>query len=179
MSSQAEQQKEMMDEQHKQRLIENNLQGPPPQDKDSTTAEVLRYLSQDNDLPDFEDDPVMSQLVSKVTSTANLSSDEVRSNEWVREYLLVLYLSKHPRKEGMHTDARAWAHDDASEHRKPLSPEDRMAVESFVTSSKLALSRSEDFRAVEESVRSVQESIVNDESESDSSGGGILGRIGL
>jgi len=59
-----------------------------------------------------------------------------------------------------------------------LDPEKRLEIEAFISMSKLALSRSEGFRAVEESTRNVSESIVN-EQEQGGSGGGILGKMGL
>lgn len=152
-----------------------NLQGGDQ--KGGETAEILRALSEINDLPiQPQDDPVMGQLVSRLTSTANLSSEEVRSNEWVREYILVLYLSKFPTDEGMHGSWRGWSHGSRSAERDPLDPERRMELEAFVTSSKLALSRSEDFTGAKEAVRNVSESIVNEEA-GDSGGGGILGRL--
>lgn len=142
------------------------------------TAEILRALSEIDDLPiNPQDDPVMGQLISKLTSTANLSAEEVRSNEWVREYLLILYLCKYPTPEGMHSSWRGWAHGDRDQDREPLEPDKRMELETLVTSSKLALSRSQDAKAIEESVRNVNESIVNEEGNDGSSGGGILGRF--
>lgn len=175
--SQQQAREEAVQEEYERRLHQQNLSSPPREDDESTTAEILRYLSEIDDLPIGTDDPIMGQLVSKLTSTANLTPEQVRSNEWVREYLLILYLCKHPTKEGMHGSDRAWAHDDVSEYREPLSAEDRMAIESFVTSSKLALTRSEDMEAVKESTRTVSESIVNDDSANSNSGGGILGRF--
>jgi len=174
----AEEAEQARQQEHERRLHMQNLQGTPVDDDESSTAEILRYLADIDDLPIGTDDPIMGQLVSKLTSTANLSAEQVRSNEWVREYLLILYLCKHPTKEGMHSSDRAWAHDDADAYREPLDAEDRMAIESFVTSSKLALTRSEDMEAVKESTRTVSESIVNDEGNSGgSSSGGILGRL--
>lgn len=156
-----------------------NLQGPGESDRQGETAEILRYLSEIDDLPIGTDDPVMGQLVSKLTSTTNLTTDQVRSNEWVREYLMLLYLAKHPRKTGTHSGDRAWVHDDIDAYVEPLTAEDRMAIESYVTSSKLALNRSEDMAVTKEATRTVQESIVNDDSGGGGSGGGILGKLGL
>jgi len=51
-----------------------------------------------------------------------------------------------------------------------------MMLEAFVSNSKLALSRSEDFKAVEEATRNVSESVVRDGSGNESSGG-ILGKL--
>lgn len=155
-----------------------NLSGD--QRQQGETAEILRALSDINDLPiQPQSDPVMGQLVSKLTSTANLSADEVRSNEWVREYILILYLCKFPRQDGMHSTWRAWSHNDRSQARNPLDPETRAMLEAFVTTSKLGLSRSEDAKVIEESVRNVSESIVNEENQGQSGSGGILGKVGL
>lgn len=159
--------------QRRHQLHQGNLQG---EDSGGEAAEVLRYLSEIDDLPIDHDDPVMGQLVSKLTSTANLTADQVRSNEWVREYLLLLYLARYPREEGVHGGWRAWSHDNTDANISPMSPAKRMEVETFVTTSKLALTRSEDFKAVEESTRNVSESVVHDD-ETESSGGGLLGRL--
>lgn len=142
------------------------------------TAEILNALSQIDDLPiEPRDDPIMGQLISRLTSTANLTPEQVKSNEWVREYILILYLSKYPTHEGMHGSWRGWSHADAEQEVEALDAQKRMELETLVTSSKLALSRSEDAKVIEESSRNVNESIVNDESDGGSGGGGLLGRI--
>lgn len=165
------------EKQYQRKLHSDNLKATHQQSDDTDAAEILRYLSNIDDLPiDPEDDDVMGQLVSKLTSTANLSPEQVKSNEWVREYILVLYLCKQPRTEGLHGAWRGWAHGDSEMEREPLSPDERMQLESFVTSSKLALTRSEEFKAVEESTRTVNESVVHNEDQN-LSGGGILGRL--
>jgi hypothetical protein len=51
-------------------------------------------------------------------------------------------------------------------------------LENLVTTSKLALSRSQDAKVIEEGARDVRESVTM-ESDGNSSGGGILGKIGL
>lgn len=168
---------EQYDKQRRHNYHNSNLQGQ--QEQQGETAEILRALSEIDDLPiQPQDDPVMGQLVSKLTSTANLSEEEVRSNEWVREYILILYLCKFPDHEGMHSSWRGWAHGDADAARDPLDPEKRMELETLVSTSKLALSRSEGFTGPKEAVRNVSESIVNEETPEGSSGG-ILGRVGL
>jgi len=182
---------EQYDKQRRQQYHQGNLS--MGQDKQpGEAAEILSALSQVEDLPiDAQSDPVMGQLVSRLTSTANLSAEQVRSNEWVREYIMVLYLCKFPRADGAHGPWRALGHDDLDAEREPLDPEKRLEIEAFISMSKLALSRSEGFRAVEESTRNVSESIVNEEStrnvsesivneqEQGGSGGGILGKMGL
>lgn len=143
------------------------------------TSEILRELSKVEDLPmDPQDDAVMGQLISKLSSTANLTAEEVRSHEWVREYILVLWLSKQPKSEGCHGAWRGWAQGDGHEALSPMDPETRLQTETLVTSSKLALSRSEEFTGPREVMRSIKESIAHDGEES-ASGGGILGRLGL
>lgn len=172
-----EEAKKERERQREHQLHSQNLQGG--QEYGENTAEILRELSRIDDLPIDQNDPVMGQLVSKLTSTTNLSPEEVRSNEWVFEYLLILYLCKFPNDDGLHSDWRAWMHGDVAEYREPLSAEDRMMLESFIGSTQRALTRSEDFAAVEESTRTISESVVRDESQEDGSGGGILGRMGL
>lgn len=170
-------QKEQYDKQRRQAYHTSNLNGAEGQTGE--TAEILSALSKVDDLPlDAEGDPVMGQLVSTLTSTANLTAEQVRSNEWVREYIMVLYLCRFPREDGAHSEWRAIAHGDADAEREPLDPEKRMMLEAFVTNSKLALSRSEDFTGPREAVRNVSESIVNEQdNESSSGGGGILGKL--
>lgn len=146
--------------------------------EEGQAAEILRYISDIDDLPISRDDPVMGQLISKLVSTANLTKEQVKSNEWVLEYLLVLYLSKHPPKYGMHGVERAIAHDDPQEAIEYLSAEDRMQLESFIQIDKLAFTRSEGFKAVEESTRNVNESVVRDDSKQADSGG-LRGYLGI
>jgi len=67
------------------------------QDGPGATAEILRELSEVNDLPiDPENDDIMGQVVSKLASTANLTPEEVRSYSWYPEIILVLYMSMKP-----------------------------------------------------------------------------------
>lgn len=152
-----------------------NLQGKGKSQQEA--AQVLSALSEIDDLPiQPQDDPVMGQLISKLTSTANLTEEEVRSNEWVREYILILYLCQYPTEDGMHGSWRGYAHGDSSKEREPLDPKKRLEIEALVTTSKLALSRSEGAKVIEEGARDVRESVTT-ETDSDSSSGGILGRL--
>jgi hypothetical protein len=170
-------QQERYDQQRRQAYHQSNLSGQGQQPGEA--AQILHTLSEIDDLPlNAEDDPVMGQLISKLTSTANLTEEEVRSNEWVREYILILYLCKFPSPDGMHSSWRGWAHATEEEAREPLQPERRSTYETLVTTSKLALSRSEGAKVIEEGTRDVSESIVNDP-EGGSSGGGIMGKLGL
>lgn len=159
------------------RFAEASLHGEGRSNQEA--AAILTALSEIDDLPiQPQDDPVMGQLVSKLTSTANLTSEEVRSNEWVREYILILYLCRYPTEDGMHGTWRGWAHGDVGEELEPLSPEKRLTLESLVTTSKLALSRSEDAKVIEEGTRDVSENVLTEQN-GEGGGGGILGRIGL
>lgn len=171
-----EKQRQERERQRQHQLHTQNVSAP---EEDENTAEILRELSEIDDLPIGQDDPVMGQLVSKLTSTANLSPEQVRSNEWVIEYILVLYLCQFPDEDGMHSSWRGWAHGDTVEYREPLSAEDRMMLESYVSSTQRALTRSEDFEAVKEATRTVNESVVRDETQQESGGDGLLGRMGL
>lgn len=170
-------QEEWAEQQRRDQYHSGNLQGQGQQPGES--AQVLHALSDIDDLPmQPQDDPVMGQLVSKLTSTANLTSEEVRSNEWVREYILILYLCQFPTEDGCHSEWRGYAHGDASEEREPLHPKKRAMLETLVTTSKLALSRSEDAKVIEEGTRNVSESVLTEEG-GDSGSSGILGKLGL
>lgn len=165
------------EEYEKQRRHAYHQSALSQQEETGETTEILRALSEINDLPiDPESDPVMGQLVSKLSSTANLTSEQVRSNEWIREYLLVLYLCQFPTQDGMTGAWSGWVHGSSKAEREPLDPDKRMMLEAFVSTTKLALTRSEDFEAVKESTRNVTESVVHD-ANGKSGKGGILGRL--
>lgn len=172
MSSAEEQyQKERRHQQHAQNLSRQGDNGQ--------TAQILHALSDIDDLSfDAGNDPVMGQLISRLTSTTNLSSEQVRSYEWVREYIYLLYLQQFPRPEGCHGVWRGYVHGDVDEERDPLPAHKRVEIETFVSSSKMALARSEDAKVIEESTRNIHESVVND-NDTANSGGGILGKVGL
>lgn len=144
------------------------------QREDDNQGEILRQLSEIDDLPIDRDDPIMGQLISKLTSTTKLTQEQIQSNEWIRQYLVVLYICKHPPEDGVHRGTAVWAKDDVSAWVEPMDPERRMELEAFVATSNLALNRSEDGFAVTESTRNISESIVNDDG--DSGGKGLLSR---
>lgn len=175
--SQQDQIEEQQENEFERRLHSSNVAQMPAPDDDDKAAEILRILSNIDDLSIGPgDDKILGQLVSKLTSTANLTPDQVRSNEWVREYLLVLYLSKHPKADGVHGGWRGWAHADHSEALDPLDTAERMEIESFIQEGKLALTRSEDAKVIEESTHTVHESVIHDDRDG-GGGGGILGRL--
>ena len=51
---------------------------------------------------------------------------------------------------------------DPRDEREPLEPETRTQIEAFVSTSKLALYRSEDAKVLEEANRTISESVVNE-----------------
>jgi len=140
-------------------------------------AQVLKELSEDRDLPiNPEDDEIMGQLTAQASSEAKLTEEERRSIEWEREIDLVMWLCNRPQEDGSHGSWRAWQHGDSEEELEPLTPKERMVVESLMTSHKEILSRSDEGFAITESLRNVSESYVN-EPASESGGGGLLGRF--
>lgn len=176
--SQEQKVKEQQDKDFQRRVHQGNIQQHGAAEEDGNAAEILRILSNIDDLPiEPTEDAVLGQLISQLTSTANLTPEQVRSNEWVREYILILYLCKQPRKKGMHGAWRGWAHGDPDEALEPLGPQTRMMLESFVATSKLALTRSEDAKVMEESTRTISESVVHDDTAESGGKGGIWGRI--
>lgn len=171
------QQKDAEDRQFRRSLAQNNLQSAARTQDDGDAAEILRILSEIDDLPiNAEEDEVLGQLVSRLSSTANLTPEQVTSNEWVAEYIMVLYLCKYPKPDGLHGAWRGVAHSDPAKALAPMDPDRRMMIESFVSQSKLALTRSEEAKVIEESSRTINESVVNDDSKKGKSGG-IWGRI--
>lgn len=145
------------------------------QQNENESGEILRQLSEIDDLPIDREDPIMGQLISKLTSTTKLTSDQIQSNEWIRQYLVLLYLCKHPPEDGVHRETAVWAKGDVSAWVEPMDPERRMELEAFVTSANLALHRSEDGFAVKEGSRNISESVVHDDAQTKSKG--LLGRF--
>lgn len=175
--SKEEQVKEQEERQFRRQRHQSNLQSAAQQQDDDRAGEILRTLSEVDDLPiSPENDEIIGQLVSTLASTANLSEEQVESKEWYSEIIMLLYLCKFPREGGLSGSWRAWARADVSEDIEPISPQKRMQIEAFVGQSKLALTRSEDAMVVKEGARNISESVVNDNS-SDDSGGGLLSRL--
>jgi hypothetical protein len=170
-------QQQAFNQQRRDQYHHTNLQGGGRQEP-AESAQILAYLSQIDDLPvDPQTDDVMGQLVSKLTSTANLTTEEVRSNEWWREIILTLWLCMSPETDGVHGAERAFVTGDETAAVAPIDAETRIQMEASVGMGKLALSRSEDFTAVTEGTRNISESIVHDEDGNSSGSGGILGRL--
>jgi len=169
--------KEEREKERKHRMHSQNLSGSVGDGQNS--AEVLRQLSEIDDLPIGEDDPVMGQLTSTLASTANLSKEDVRSKEWVFEYIRLANEAQYPPQYGITGARRAWMYDDMEEYRMPQDNQDASTTEAFVDNAKRALTRSEDAKVIEESTRTVSESVVRDESNDDGGSSGLLGRMGL
>jgi len=172
----AESKQEYARKQRRQGYHQQNLQGGKQERGES--AELLRALSEIDDLPiSPNDDETIGQFASRIVSTANLSQEEVRSNEWAKEYILIMYLAGRPTPTGLHSEWRGWTYGDVDAEREPLAPKLRAQLESYMISSNLALSRSEDAKVIEESGRTINESILNDGEESNSGGNGWLSRL--
>lgn len=157
---------------------QNLAQAAMSQAKKDHGGEILRQLSEIDDLPSFPGN-TLDQFASKVISTSNLSEEDLESDHWVRQYIKVLYLARFPERDGLKGHTRAYAFGDKTEHRKPLDESDLADIEEFVHVTGMAASRSEDMKAVEESVRTIAESYVRNEDHESSGGGGLLGKIGL
>jgi hypothetical protein len=168
----SKQQQDAIEQQHRRQMHSSNLQGQG----DDTNVKALAALSQ-VDL-DVEDDDVTQTWKSKVNSTAKLSEEKRISHEWEREITLIMALSDRPTEDGLHGSWQGWAHGDPEKAQEPMSSSERAKKEANLQTSNLALTRSDDGFVTKESLRGIKQSFVGD-GEGDSSGGGILGRIGL
>lgn len=160
--------------QRKHSMEQTALQHAANDDKQG--GEILRQLSEIDDLPEFEG-RTLNQFVSKVISTSNLSEEDLASDEWVREYVLMMYHAQFPPEYGLTGHARAYALDDKAEKRDPLDAETTVEAEMFKHTSGLALTRSEDMAATKEATRTIAETLSRDGSEEKE--GGLLHAIGL
>lgn len=177
-SEQEKQREAQMKESERQRKHSMQQSALNAAHNDQSGAAVLRQLSEIDDLPEFQG-KTLDQFVSTIISTSNLSAEDIKSDEWVREYILLLYKSQFPPEYGLKGHARAYALDDKSEKRDPLDGPVKTQMEAFKHVSGQALTRSEDMKLTEEGMRTVAETIARDDSPDDSGGGGILGKIGL
>lgn len=176
-SGQRKEAKKEREKERKHRMHSQNLSGQIEDDQNK--AEILSQLSEIDDLPIGSEDPVLGQLTSAIASTTNLGEDDLRSKEWVYEYLRVVHKAPYPPSYGITGARRAFVYDDMNEYREPLDSEDAATVEAFLDNAKRALTRSEDAKVIEESTRTVNESVVKDDTQSSNGGSGILGRMGL
>jgi len=166
---------EQLDRQRRQQLDNANLQR---QADNGSNVRVLEQLSNLSDLPTQpQDDETVGQFASRVVSTTNLSDDEVKSYEWMKEVVVLLYLATMPEKEGVHGVWRGWCEGDMSKEVEAISPQKRAELESFIRSTNLAVKRSRDAKVIEEGSRDVRESIVDDGEGEDGGSSGILGKI--
>ena len=170
-----EQQRKQHEQQRKDSMRQTALNAAQSDDKG---AEVLRQLSEIDDLPSFRGD-TLDQFVSRIVSTSNLSAEDIKSDEWVREYIMLLYKSQFPPEEGLSGHARAYALDDKKEKRDPLDGEIKTEMETFKHVSGQALTRSEDMEATKEATRTIAESIARDETPDEEGSSGLLGKMGL
>jgi hypothetical protein len=163
--------KEDYQEQQKRNAMHQSNFGQPGE---SNAPETLKYVSQPEDI----DSPVESLewINSKSTSTANLSSEDVKSKKWIVEYHRELAITPFPPDYGVTGHLRAYMYDDADEYRMPLETDERVETEGFMEVGKESNTRSKDGWGVETSTRDTKESIVRDEEQQGGSGG-LLGRF--
>lgn len=167
--SKSQREKEMQ-EQFERQVHQGNLQGV----QDSNAPETLKYVSQPEDI----DSPVeaLEWINSRSTSTTNLSSEDVRSKEWVIEYHRLMAKLAHPPQYGITGHRRAWVYDDPDEFRMPLGHGKELETEGFSEIGKESSHRSEDGWATETATKDTKESIMRDDTE-DNGGGGLLDRF--
>lgn len=175
--SDEEKRREAQREQHERQASHQMAQATMQQamaDDDGTEAgEVMRYLSEIDDVP-MPEGATLEQFFSKVESTANLSPEDIHSDEWVKEYLLMRWRHQYPPEQGLTGVMRGVAFDDKMAERHPVGQTKKTNAEGAKHVSQHALTRSEDMKAVEESTRTIAETVRHD---NDDSGGGILGMI--
>ena len=158
--SKEQRQEEMMEQQRKDNFHQANLQHSGQQ---ARQVEVLKELSEINDLPIDDDDPVLRQQVSTVLSTTDLEAKDIERYRWLREIILLLYLSSKPRPEGVYGAWRGMATGDPRDDIDPLQSKERKQIESYLTLVDMASHRSKGAKAMEETLRSISESVVNED----------------
>jgi len=161
---------EQIDEARRQERHDMNLGRAGDQDK---TPETLKYISQPEESVESPTE-ALAWINSKSASTANLSLEDVRSKDWVLEYHQLLSRMEHPPQYGLAGHLRAWAYDDPTEAREPLSSAQLLETEGYTEIGKEATTRSKEGWGVETSTRDTKESIVRDDKETS---GGILGKL--
>lgn len=167
----SEEAKDMQREQNRASFHQTNLGRMGDDDK---APESLKYISEPEESVESPTD-ALEWINSKSASTANLSTDDVRSKDWVLEYHQLLSRMEHPPEYGLTGHLRAWAYDSIDEYRQPLASSDLLETEGYTEIGKEATTRSKEGWGVETSTSNTQESIVRDDKQS--SKGGLLGRI--
>lgn len=170
-----EAQRKQQERQASQQMAHATMQQAMADDDGSEAGEVMRYISEIDDVPMPEGD-TLRQFFSKVESTSNLSNEDIRSDEWVKEYLLMRWKHQYPPEQGLTGVMRGVAFDDQSEERSPVGQTKKTNAEGAKHIAQHAISRSEDMKAVEESTRTIAETVRHDNDDS-GGGGGILGMI--
>lgn len=141
----------------------------------SNDPKALKYIVENNNLPELEDDS-LDYFLNKIISTANLSGEETEGIEWENEIAMLRRKQVYPPEYGLTGHLRGFAFGDSSEHLMPLDKFELIKQQGLATLSKLAVTRSEEFVAVETSTRNVNETIVNDDETGSS--GGLGNRLG-
>jgi len=163
-----------------------------PEDQELHGANVSRRRPEDDDAPealkymaDPSDDveaPVdgLEWLNSKSTSTSKFTPEDTESREWVIEYDILLAKQPYPPKEGLTGHLRAWAADDPTEAKDPLSTAEILQIEAAAETGKEASTRAREGWASETALSDTRESIVrNPDDERGGSGkrGGLMSKL--
>lgn len=125
---------------------------------DTNAPEALKYISEGIEGIDSPSE-VLKFINSKATTTTQLSENDVRSKEWVIEYLQLIDQMDRPPHYGVHGTLRAWARGDREAAKEPLEPGDAMEFESFSEMGKLATKKSEGGWGVETATKDTVETL--------------------
>ena len=144
------------------------------EDDDRRAPETLKYIAD----PSEEVEPPVDGLdwvSSKSTSTSNLKEEDVRSREWVIEFMQLLSRLERPTTDGLSGHLRAYAFDDPEETDQPLSPSEKLRIEGAGEVGKEASTRARDGWATETATADTKESIVQTKDDEDgNTRGGLL-----
>lgn len=135
--------------------------------------ETLKYISEPEQIDSPSD--ALEWLNSKAASTTNLSTEDVRSKEWVVEYFQLLARMEMPPPYGLHGHRRGWAYGDVGEFRRPLTPDNKLDIEGFSELGKEASHRSKEGWGVETSTEERKESVLRKDDGKTS--GGLIDRF--
>lgn len=159
-----------------QRVVESGLSRR--REEPNRAPETLKFIAEPSDQVDPEVDG-LGWLSSKSTSTSRFTPEDTESREWVIEYDILLAKQPYPTQEGLSGHLRAWAANDPSEDKDPLSVADILQVEAAAETGKEASTRAREGWATETATADTRESIVRNEDvdDSGSSRGGLMSKL--
>lgn len=143
----------------------------PSQSHDA--PETLKFVSQPEDINSPSE--ALEWINSKSASTTKLSSEDVRSDEWVIQYFQLLARMERPPHYGITGHRRAAIHGDISAFKRPIEPSDKLEFEAFAELGNLNVKKSEEGWNVETSTADTKESIMRKDENKQNNG--ILGRF--